>query len=156
MHDFLLKLWRLVPRSKALRRFLIGLIIPSYHVGVHGIVFNENREVLLFEHTYRRDQPWGLPGGFLDIHEQPAEAIVREIAEESGLVVRVERLFRVINETELRHLAIVYLCTLNGGSFTPSAEVKSTSWYTLDELPDILLIQKQLIRDALSEDDTGD
>lgn len=151
MHDFLLKLWRLVPRSKALRRFLIGLIIPGYHVGVHGIVLNQNRKVLLFEHTYRREQPWGLPGGFLDIHEQPAEAIVREIAEESGFIVVTERLFRVINETDMRHLAIVYLCALKGGSFTPSGEVKSFGWYGLNELPDILRIQKGLIREVLEE-----
>lgn len=151
MHDLLLKLWRLVPRSKALRRFLVGLIIPHYHVGVHGIVFNARREVLLFEHTYRREQPWGLPGGFLDFHEQPEDAIAREISEESGLAVHVESLFRVINETDMRHISVIYLCRLTGGTFTPSSEVKSIGWYKVDALPDILYIQKKLIWDAVKD-----
>ncbi len=62
-------------------------------VGVEGVVFDEAGRMLL---TQRRDLPfWCLPGGRVDPGETPMEAVVREVAEETGLAVEMERLVGV-------------------------------------------------------------
>ena len=67
----------------------MNLVQDQFLVGVTGVIFNEKNEVLLFKHTYRK-QSWSLPGGYLKAGEHPAEALEREIKEESGLVVSAD------------------------------------------------------------------
>ncbi|CAN5390605.1 NUDIX domain-containing protein [soil metagenome] len=61
------------------------LFIP----GVSALVFNEKGEVLLGQ---RSDTGrWSVIGGIIDPGEQPAAAVVREVMEETGMHVEVER-----------------------------------------------------------------
>jgi hypothetical protein len=65
------------------KRFLneIGYITPK--VGTDAAIFNERGEILLLE---RADgSGWCLPCGFVEPNETPAEAIIREVREETGL-----------------------------------------------------------------------
>ena len=79
MKKFLLKIWRLLPNSYFLRRNLVWMITPKFLVGVVGVVLNDDCEVLLLNHSYRKEYPWGLPGGWLKKGEQPVAAIEWEI-----------------------------------------------------------------------------
>jgi 8-oxo-dGTP pyrophosphatase MutT (NUDIX family) len=54
------------------------------HVTASGIVVGDRGVVL---HRHRRLHRWMQPGGHLDAGETPAEAMVRECAEETGLSV---------------------------------------------------------------------
>jgi 8-oxo-dGTP pyrophosphatase MutT (NUDIX family) len=58
-------------------------------VDVRGAVFREHRVLLVREHS---DGLWTLPGGYADVGESPAEAVVREIQEESGFATQVCKL----------------------------------------------------------------
>src|SRR5882672_2254732 len=58
---------------------------------VAGIVFSLDRSQVLL--ILRRDVPvWVLPGGGIDAGESPEDASIREILEETGLSVKVDRL----------------------------------------------------------------
>ena len=57
-----------------------------------GVVFNRAGQILLVEHVFRPNYNWGLPGGWVEHGENPAEAVRREIKEEMGLEVEVKRL----------------------------------------------------------------
>lgn len=62
-------------------------------IGVAGIVVNEGGQVLL---QRRSDNGvWGLPGGALDPGEQPADCVIREVREETGLEVVPERIVTI-------------------------------------------------------------
>src|SRR5256885_16352895 len=65
------------------------LLMPS----VTAIVFNERREILLQKSVDTHD--WRLIGGVIDPGEQPADCAVREVKEEAGVDVRVERIVGV-------------------------------------------------------------
>src|SRR5215470_12723502 len=58
-------------------------------VDVRGAVFHENRVLLVREHA---DGLWTIPGGWAEVGESPAEAVVREVREESGFETQAWKL----------------------------------------------------------------
>jgi RimJ/RimL family protein N-acetyltransferase/8-oxo-dGTP pyrophosphatase MutT (NUDIX family) len=54
--------------------------LPTKRVIAQGLIRNNANEILLCELTYK--QEWDLPGGVVDPHESPAQAVIREIREE--------------------------------------------------------------------------
>jgi mutator protein MutT len=53
--------------------------------GADALVQNERDEVLLVRRA--DDGRWAMPGGWVDPGETPEQAVVREVAEETGLQV---------------------------------------------------------------------
>jgi ADP-ribose pyrophosphatase YjhB (NUDIX family) len=91
-------------------------------VGAVAIIKDADGRVLVARHTYRRRTPWALPGGWVRRDEDPADTIVRELREETGLTVAVIAPLTVQRESA-RHLTIVYAARLTGGRLRPSSEV---------------------------------
>ena len=70
---------------------------PVPAIGVGGIVFNNQKQVLMIQ----RNQPpamgfWSVPGGKLEPGESLAEACQREIKEETGLDIEVKNIVAVV------------------------------------------------------------
>jgi 8-oxo-dGTP pyrophosphatase MutT (NUDIX family) len=110
LHRVAVAIWRLFPARLA--GFLKGALTRSWVVGVVAVVVEENgesTEVLLAEHSYRRTGPWGLLGGSLESipgnptgpNPEPSPddvieaALHREIEEEIGIDLTIERLLRI-------------------------------------------------------------
>ena len=72
------------------------MIMPTHIVAVAGVVENDKEEILLVK-TYHGG--WVFPGGQVEVGENLMEAVEREIKEESGIVVNVEKLFVVSSNT---------------------------------------------------------
>jgi ADP-ribose pyrophosphatase YjhB (NUDIX family) len=70
----------------------VRLFAPRHYVGAAGVVFNEMGQILLIEHVFRAHFPWGLPGGWVEHGETPAETVRREVEEELGLRIEVKQL----------------------------------------------------------------
>ena len=64
----------------------IGVVTPK--LGADAAVVNDRGQILLLKRSDGRG--WGLPGGWVDVHESPAQAAVREVWEEAGLRVEPE------------------------------------------------------------------
>lgn len=144
----LLRLWRDLPIPDDLRWALMWVTNPKFTVTVVAVVFNERGEVLLFNHTYRGEHPWALPGGWLKTGETPSAAIEREILEESCLRVRVLRPFRTQVAQRLPRLDLIFLGRLEGGDFRCSPEVSEARFFPLDALPPVSKGMVELIREA--------
>jgi ADP-ribose pyrophosphatase YjhB (NUDIX family) len=67
---------------------------PTPKVDVRGVVVRDGRMLLVRELT---DGRWALPGGWADVGESLAEAVVREVREESGYSTRAVKLLAVLN-----------------------------------------------------------
>ncbi|WP_407842181.1 NUDIX domain-containing protein (plasmid) [Streptomyces sp. DSM 116496] len=59
--------------------------MPRWHVGANALVRDQNDRILIVRPG--RSKTWQLPGGQVDAHETPSEAAVRELREETGLVL---------------------------------------------------------------------
>jgi len=127
--------------------------------GATGIIINDKNEILL---QLRRDlNVWGLPGGLIEPGEEPAEAVIREVYEETGIQVYPERIVAVLagqdhivtypNHDQVAVTAIVFLCRpLKGEPRINDGESLAVRYFPLDALPDNLLgIHRYRINKAL-------
>jgi 8-oxo-dGTP diphosphatase len=133
MKKVLLQIWRILPPW--MEHIASAIIRPSYRVVVGAILFNEQGQILLCRHTYRRRYPWGLPGGDIKFGEDPADAVRRELWEETGLSVQVAKLLCVESSKEVHRVILTYLCTGISGTFIPNEEVSMIRYFDTGELP---------------------
>lgn len=118
-------------------------------VGVFATIVDERGWVLL---GHRRDgDHWGQPGGGLEAGETPWAGVVREVREETGLEVEVERLVGVYSWPRLDEIIFSFACRVAGGALATSDETRAVRYFPLDALPKTLFREHALrIEDALS------
>jgi 8-oxo-dGTP pyrophosphatase MutT (NUDIX family) len=115
-------------------RVLASAVAPRNCIGAVGVVFDGEGRVLLVEHAFRTDFPWGLPGGWIEPGEDPGRTVARELKEELGLDVEVGALVhgglvdRVRTSTHPVHIGLAYECDLRNGSDRLSMEVLGFRW----------------------------
>src|SRR5262245_32522411 len=119
-------------------------------VGVGGVVVEGERVLLV-----KRAHPplmgeWSLPGGGVEVGETLEAAVVREVREETGLVVSVGPLLEAFERIEVGddgrvtyHFVVLdYLCRLVDGSVTPGSDVSDAQWVALPHLDRFALTVK--------------
>jgi len=148
MKSFLAKVWKFLNMPKGVQLFFMRFFQNQFLVGVTAIIFNEKNEVLLFRHTYRQHS-WSLPGGYMKSGEHPAEALEREIKEESGFVVSVDKSFKTRTDRTSSRLDLCYLGVFIGGEFKKSDEVSDYGFFSQDKMPLLRSNQIFLIEEAL-------
>lgn len=120
----------------------------TFPKSVAGIVFSPDRKSVLL--IKRADVPiWVLPGGGIDPDESPEGAVEREILEETGFTVKVNRLigdYIPINRLSKRtHL---FECDILKGAPTLSEETRGIGFYPIDKLPPLPPPYIEWIQDA--------
>ncbi len=113
-----------------------------------GIIFSPDRSAVLL--TKRRDVPvWVLPGGGIDPKEPPEKAVVREILEETGFTVKVDRLVGdYIPLNRLSKKTHLYECAILSGKASLSNETSGIHFFPLQNLPILPPPYLDWIRDA--------
>ncbi|EHM27366.1 MutT-like protein [Streptomyces sp. W007] len=101
-------------------------------MSVAGVVVREDGRVL----TIRRadNGTWEPPGGVLELSEAPEDGVRREVYEETGIKVQVDRLTGVYKNTARGIVALVFRCHAEGGQEQLSEESTAVEWLTPDEV----------------------
>lgn len=119
--------------------------------GVNAVILDKGGRVLLGK---RSDVPvWALPGGGREHSESPKQAAIREVREETGLDVKVERCVGSYHCSYLgyRDVTHVFLCNIKSGKMKPNYEFLELRFFPPARLPHpLLFIYRERIRDAIS------
>jgi 8-oxo-dGTP diphosphatase len=112
-------------------------------VGVGAVIFDAARHVLLVKRLHPPlEGQWSLPGGLAELGETLAQAVVREVSEETGLEVDpgpvvdvVDRVQRLPDGRVEYHFVIVdYLCELRGGRAASGSDAGALQWVAVADL----------------------
>ena len=125
---------------------------PTHRIGAFAIVRDDSGRVLI---SRRTDSGWyNLPGGGVEPHETPAEGLVRELREETGLAITVGRLVGLYAKPQKHELVVTFEARVTGGALVPSDEADVHEWVTAGELDSYQILPKHLerIRDALRDE----
>ena len=146
-------------------RFVYGERIgktAELSVGCNAIIFDSTRhQVLLLK---RADNGWWcLPGGSMNAGESVSEACVREVAEETGLQVRIKRLVGIYSDphriteyddgNSYQFVSLALEVEPVEGEIMISAESTDYGYFPTGELGKIQLLepQREQIEHALKE-----
>ena len=97
----------------------------SFQIRVTGLLIEDRKLLLVKQKVHTTNRIWSLPGGRVEIGEKLDEAIIRELFEETGLVVKVEKLLYLCDKTDCNPpiLHITFLLNKTSGEITlPSNE----------------------------------
>ena len=146
----ILWLWKRLPFKSRTKLLIAWFFNLRYAVGVAAVIPNEAGEVLVLKHTYRRaDYEWGLPGGWAKGRESMERAIAREIREETGFAIAIDRLVAVHSGFALPRMTVIFLAHIVGGTFRPSDEVSDYRFAPPNALGQILPAERMAVRQAL-------
>ncbi|HEV7128420.1 MAG TPA: NUDIX hydrolase [Ktedonobacterales bacterium] len=104
-------------------------------VGACAAIFDERGRILCVRQQAGIGK-WTLPGGHVERGETPAEAVAREVREETGYVVTVGDLIGLYSTPASDRLILVFAATAIGRSpWAPDAEIGALGFFGRDELP---------------------
>jgi 8-oxo-dGTP diphosphatase len=111
-------------------------------VGVGGVVISDGRTLLIRRGSPPLERQWSIPGGMLEAGETLLEGVRRELAEETGIEVRVLDLIEVFERITLDgegkaryHFVVLdYLCERVRGEPRAGSDVTDVAWAMPEEL----------------------
>lgn len=119
------------------------LMIP----GVAAVILDVSNRILLQEKT---DESWSLPAGMIEPGESPNIAIVREVEEETGLVVTPNRILGVFGGHQFRYvypngdqveytIILMHCSVISDTGVIADSETKSLHYFDKDSMPELAL-----------------
>ena len=118
-------------------------------VGVGGVVVHRGRVLLIRRGSEPLKGAWSIPGGLLELGEELAEGVRRELKEETGLDVKplevlavFDRVFREGPRVRYHYVIVDYACRLKGGRLRAASDVLDARWVRREDLPQYHLSEK--------------
>lgn len=109
-------------------------------IDTRAAIFQDDKILLVQEANGK----WALPGGWCDVDQSVAENTLKEVKEEAGLDVQLERVIAIQdrekhNQPVFAHkiCKIFSLCHAKGGQFTKNLETIASGYFACDNLPDL-------------------
>ncbi|MGW5689360.1 NUDIX hydrolase [Nonomuraea sp. NPDC003754] len=104
----------------------------THSVSVAGVIIDDLGRALLIQ---RRDNGhWEAPGGVLELDEDITTGLVREVEEETGILVDPVALTGVYKNMARGVVALVFRCKAIGGQLAKTKEAQAFRWVDADEV----------------------
>ena len=141
-----------LPRTGGrLARHLVSVASGGYrrNIGALALIRDPHGRILLARPTYP-PRLWNLPGGRVERDETPDQALVRELMEETGLEIRVDRLL-LVDVSRRTYVTFTFACSVIGGSLVPSAgEIAAIRWIDESDLPRLSWRVRMTVANAIA------
>src|ERR1700688_178775 len=138
-------------------------------IGVGGVVIDNGRALLIRRARAPLKGEWSIPGGLLEVGETLEQGVARELAEETGLEVRVLELIEVFerifpappnadgtpgdaSRPQYHYVILDYLCELRGGTLCAGSDASEFTWTREEELVkfDLTVAATRVLRKAFA------
>jgi 8-oxo-dGTP diphosphatase len=120
-------------------------------LAAYAVVVDDDERVLLALWNEAEEGRWALPGGGVDFEETAEAGVVREVREETGYDVVLDRLLGVdshvipverrLSDTDrpMKAVRVVYAATVVGGELTHEVDgtTDEARWFPLAEVADL-------------------
>lgn len=108
---------------------------PAPLAGVGAVVVDQDRVLLVRRGHEPLKGKWSIPGGLLELGESLTAGVVREVQEETGLVVEplelvelLDRIHREEDRVRYHYVIADYLCRVTGGILQASSDADDVRW----------------------------
>lgn len=112
-------------------------------LAVRAAIFNDEKILLVKETT---DEHWSMPGGWCDPNLTTTENCIKEVKEEAGREVKIEKVIALIDKSVNVHnqkrveraincCSVFFLCKELGGKFVVNTETTEYDYFDVDHLP---------------------
>ncbi len=130
---------------------------PRPAVTADCVVITREKEpqILLIE---RGDEPfkgcWAFPGGFLNMEETTEQCAIRELNEETGLLVKditqIGAYSKVDRDPRGRTITVAYLSIIDKAEkVNGNDDAAQAKWFSLSTLPHLAFDHADILKDAL-------
>ncbi len=132
---------------------------PRASVCVDIIVLYKNEDQTLILLIERKHPPykncWALPGGFIEMEETLEKSAIRELQEETGILLTHLQQFSAYGnpgrDPRGRTISIVFYTTIDKQiALTPSDDASNAKWINIKELPSLAFDHKIIIEDFMT------
>jgi len=115
----------------------------NFRHAVTGALVIDQGKILLVRraaHLHTCPNKWGIPGGYVDLHERITAAALREIFEETGYQAQIDQLFLVNDrphrkQEDRENVEFTYLVHPLKQVGQPDQETAAIHWFPLGALP---------------------
>ncbi len=119
-------------------------------IRTRAVIFDADGALLVQHHLANKPEFYRLPGGGVRFREKIEDSIVREIREEAGLTVEIDRLLWVrdfIDDLPYHSIELFFLATMREGKFTPTPEAENIEleFMTIEDLEKVVFHPKMFI-----------
>jgi 8-oxo-dGTP pyrophosphatase MutT (NUDIX family) len=138
-------------RSYVGHQRLLQMAASAFICDIHGgVLLGRRTDVML----------WAPPSGVVQLGETPAQTVVREVEEETGLHVEVTRLIGLYsgsdfewtypNGDQAQIVSAFFACQVNGGTLTvDNREFIDLGYFAPDAFPALMPRYVRMLKDAL-------
>lgn len=117
-------------------------VYATPNVSVRVLVFNEEGKLLMVKE--KQDGLWAVPGGWCDVFESSSESGRKEVKQEAGLDVRIDRLLGVFQRERYKDYPTLvseyvhYYCgSILSGELKHNHETLDVGFFDINELPEL-------------------
>ncbi|ERJ10888.1 NUDIX hydrolase N-terminal domain-containing protein [Haloplasma contractile] len=117
------------------------VMYPTPQTATRTMVINDEDEILFVKE--KDSQKWSLPGGWCDVDHSPKESAIKEVREESGYLIEIERLVAITDrkkylKTRLYDIYyLIFSARVIGGEPRCNHETLDIKWFRIDQVPEL-------------------
>lgn len=125
----------------------------SPRLTVDGVIIREGKILLIRRVNNPFKNKWALPGGYVEYGEKVEDAAIREVLEETGLKVEIDKLFGVYSDPDRdprgHTVTIVFIMNILNGILKSGDDASDARFFELEKLPELAFDHDKIINDLI-------